>query len=104
MIIRTINLNSTDTEILGEYQPNDMVLVLCDALQAAFPVTLPDAGSVKDVVFYFKKTDSSANAITLDTYDFQTIDGATTKTIAAENDVKALVSDNNNFYIISQIS
>jgi hypothetical protein len=52
--------------------------LLCDATGGAFSVTLPAAASSTGRTYFIKKTDASANAVTIDANGAETIDGATT--------------------------
>jgi hypothetical protein len=72
----------------------------CDATSAAFTVTLPDAITYKFRMLILKKTDGTANAVTLDGEGSQTIDGGLTLVLANQNDAVALVSDGVNWSII----
>lgn len=66
----------------------------CNATGGAFAATLPTAASAGNgATVVFKKTDSSANAVTITRAGADTIDGATTKAISTQYDTYALVSD-----------
>ncbi len=66
----------------------------CDATGGAFAATLPVAATAGNgATVYFKKTDSSANAITITRAGSDTIDGATTQAISTRYDCYGLVSD-----------
>lgn len=66
----------------------------CDATGGAFAATLPTAASAGNgATVAFKKTDASANAITVTRAGADTIDGATTKAISIQYDLVILVSD-----------
>jgi hypothetical protein len=56
----------------------------CDASGGAFTVTLPAAATSTGVKYYIKKTDASANAVTIDGNASETIDGATTKALSSQ--------------------
>jgi len=71
--------------------------ILCNATTAAFTVTLPTAVGVSGLKYVVKKTDSSANAITIATTSAQTIDGASTYSLAAQWNFVALQSDGANW-------
>lgn len=58
--------------------------LLCNASGAAFTITLPSAALASGQIFYFKKTDASANAVTLDGAGAETIDGAATLALTAQ--------------------
>lgn len=66
----------------------------CDATGGAFAATLPTAASAGNGgTVAFKKTDSSANAITITRAGADTIDGATTQAISNQYDCYVLVSN-----------
>lgn len=66
----------------------------CDATGGAFNATLPTAAAAGNgATVYFKKTDSTSNAITVQRAGSDTIDGATSKQLATQNDILGLVSD-----------
>jgi hypothetical protein len=68
--------------------------VLCDATSAAFTVTLPAANTVAaGTRMYLQKKDSSANAVTVSRASTDTINGATTFSLAAQYNTVTLVSD-----------
>jgi hypothetical protein len=64
--------------------------ILCNATSAAFTVTLPKAASCKGHVLILKKTDASANAVTIDGNGSETIDGAATASLAAQWNCKSV--------------
>ncbi len=69
-------------------------LYLCDATAAAFAATLPTASSAgAGATVFFKKTDVSANTVTVTRASSDTIDGATTFVLSARYDWVGLVSD-----------
>lgn len=59
-------------------------LVACDATSAGFTLTLPAVKDAKGMSFLVVKTDSSANAVTIDGSGSETINGATTFVLAAQ--------------------
>jgi hypothetical protein len=100
-MLRIINLDSIENKIAGQYSPGDTVLVLCDATNEGFTVTLPDATALRDVMLYIKKTDSTANVVTVDTVDGQTIDGETSITLDAQYEYENLLSDTSNYHRVA---
>ena len=81
-------LSSTDSLVLG------------DATAGAFTLTLPDATACKGRRYMLKKTDSSANVVTVGTTNSQTIDGATTKALSTQYANIDVVSDGSNWQIV----
>lgn len=66
----------------------------CNATGGAFNATLPAAATAGNgATVYFKKTDSTSNAITVQRAGSDTIDGATSRQLITQNDILGLVSD-----------
>jgi hypothetical protein len=74
-----------------------VTVILCSATTAAFTVTLPTAASVAGRQYTIKKTDSSANAVTVGTTSSQTIDGSTTYSLPSQYNFVTVVSDGANW-------
>jgi len=97
---KTLSKTAAYTTVLGD----DRTLILCDATTAAFTVTLLAAATAKDGhVLAFKKTDSSANAVTIDGAGAETIDGATTLVLSSQYDAALLYCDGSNWHILVQV-
>lgn len=88
---------SADTTLT--HQDHNMVFGV-SASGAARTITLP-AASCAGFTVTVKKTDSSANAVTVSRAGSATIDGATTKVLASQYDSVRLVSDGTNWNIVS---
>lgn len=80
---------------------SDQVL-LGDASGGAFTFTLPTAVGNEGIQFFFKKTDSSANAITIDGNGSETIDGIATYLLVGQYAYIKIVSDGSNWSIIDK--
>jgi hypothetical protein len=78
--------------------------ILCDATSAAFTISLPTAAGITGRRYTIKKTDASANAITVDPAGSETIDGAATKSLSAQWDWLTVQSDGTNWRTVSQTS
>lgn len=83
---------------------NELGLVLCDATGAAITVTLPDAAKsfvngFGDVITF--KRLNAGNAVTLDGFGAQTIDGAATLVLGAQYAFATIQSDGSNWHVIS---
>lgn len=76
-------------------------IIACDATSAAFTITLPTAASKTGQRYTIKKTDSSANAVTIGTTSSQTIDGSTTYSLASQWKYATIISNGSNWLIIS---
>lgn len=74
--------------------------ITCDATSAAFTVTLPAASGITGRIYVIKKTDASANAVTVDANASETIDGATTYSLAAQWKYVTIQSNGTNWVII----
>ena len=74
-----------------------------DGTTAAFDLTLPDAtdGSMTGFATVFYKSDTSANAVTLNASGSQTINGALTLALSKQYDSVMLVSDAANWHVAS---
>jgi hypothetical protein len=81
---------------------NDSI-VLVDATAGAVTVTLPPALNAEEKRFTIKKVDASGNAVTIDGNGAETIDGAATKSLAAQYNAYDIVSQNGAWWIVSQI-
>src|SRR4051812_28137421 len=78
----TVSIPTAGTTTLG----SSKVLYLCNATSGAFSANLPAAATASGLTVAFKKTDATANAVTLDGNGSETIDGATTFALSAQND------------------
>jgi len=81
----------------ADYTPANDAVILCDASAGAFTVSLPTASGIKGKAYFIKKVDASANAVTVDPYGTETIDGAATVSLAAQYDSVFIVSDGANW-------
>lgn len=77
--------------------------VLASAAAGAVTITLPTAAGVTGKVYVVKKTDSSANAVTIATTSAQTIDGTTTKSLGYQYDAYRVQSDGANWVVVGQV-
>jgi hypothetical protein len=78
-------------------------LVLADATSAALTVTLYSAVGNKGRTIAVKKTDSSANAVTVDGAGSETIDGSATASLSSQWSAKTLQSDGSNWFVIGSV-
>ena len=80
-------------------------IYLCNATSAAIVATLPSAATAGNgFKVAFKKTDSSANAVTLTPNGADTIDGATTYALSSQYAFVFIVSDGTNWQTIVKSS
>ena len=75
--------------------------LLCNATGGAFSVSLPTSVGIKGKRYTVKKTDASANAVTVDPSGAQTIDGAATHGLPAQWDSVTIISDGANWLTTS---
>ncbi len=76
------------------------VVVFADATSGAIDVTMYTADSNGGRSLTVKKTDSSANAVSILRAGSDTIDGATSVILYHQNESITLISDNSNWFII----
>lgn len=74
--------------------------LLCNATGGAFTVTLPTAASTSGQIFNIKKTDSSANAVTIDPNGAETIDGASTLVLNTQWQSAQIQSNGTAWYLL----
>jgi hypothetical protein len=82
-----------------EAATSGLAVALVNAAGGAIVATLPTAVG-NTAIITIKKTDASANAVTVDGAAAETIDGGTTAVLTRENESISLVSDNVNWRII----
>ena len=75
-------------------------IVLCNNT-TDITVTLPAASGIAGRTYYIKKINSSTNTVTIDGNGSETIDGATTVLLYVQYDAIRIISDGNNWYVIS---
>ena len=75
-------------------------VILADATSGTITITLPTASSVSGYRFYIKRTDGSANSVSVARSGSDTIDGSTSCTISVQYVSLEVVSDGSNWYII----
>ena len=75
-------------------------VVLADATSAGFTLTLPTAASITGRLYHIKKIDASANAVVIDGNAAETIDGAATVSISAQNQSYHIISDGTNWRVL----
>lgn len=77
-------------------------IILCSASGGAWTLTLPAAAASKGKVYRIIKTDSSANAVTVDGNGAETIDGATTTALNAQYNSLTITCDGSAWYSIGR--
>ena len=74
--------------------------VLVDATAGAITVDLPAAADADRRVLHVKKTDSSANAVTIDASGAETIEDATTQSLVLQGESLMLMSDGTQWWVL----
>lgn len=96
-----IAVNYYYTTIAYALSVNDCVIE-ANATSAAFNLTLPSAIDISGQFYLLKKTDSSANIVTIKTTGEQTIDGASSYLLELFNEFVELVSNGSNWIVVSE--
>ena len=91
-----------DTQRLSASGDTAADLVLVDASSAPVTCGLPKASDWQDRTISVKKTDSSGNAVTISPAGSETIDGASSTAISAQNTCLQIMSDGLNWLIVGE--
>lgn len=75
-------------------------IVLCDATNGGFTVSLPAASNSASRVYHIKKIDSTGSVITVDPNASETIDGSSTLSISTQYESYNIISTGTDWYII----
>jgi hypothetical protein len=75
-------------------------IVLCDATTGALNLRLPQASGRSGFIYRIKKTDASANAVTVLANAAETIDGAASVVLSSQNDFVVVVSDDSSWWVV----
>jgi len=98
-VIYTVELNPSDPRLSGKYNAGDIVLVLCDATNGAFTVSMPSAKVSQLTLFMFEKIDSSGNTVTITPRTGETIGGSASKALSAQYEWIHILSDRGNYRV-----
>lgn len=102
MTMKVATLTPNDNSIVSKYAQDDVaVYFLCDATNGAFTVSLPDATMKHNQSLYFKKVDSTTNPVTIQGVNGQKIENGSNRVFSNQFDFVGLVSDSNNWWIVS---
>ena len=77
-------------------------LLHCDATSAAFTLSLPSAALHSGRIFVIGKSDSGANAVLVDGYGSETIDGVSGIYLYLQHDYITIQSDGTNWKLLSK--
>jgi len=72
------SVTTSGSVVSGDY------MIICDATAGAITMTLPPAALVPGRIYAFKRINSGANAVIVDAYASETIDGNLTHTLAPQ--------------------
>jgi hypothetical protein len=76
-------------------------LIICNATSGAITINLPAAATAGNGFrIYVKKTDATANAVTIDGSGSETIDGSTTLALSSRYNFAQIVCDGSNWHVI----
>ena len=76
-------------------------VILVDATSAAVTINLPAVSTISGREYIIKKIDSSGNAVTIDANASETIDGATTQSLATQWKYMTIKCDGTSWFIIA---
>lgn len=96
-----IRLNLSSSTFGATLGQNDYTYVV-NVTGGSVTVNLPDASSNINKIYIIKKSDASANTVTIDPFSSQTIDGSATYTLLLQWKFVQVQSDGANWYIIGQ--
>jgi hypothetical protein len=81
---------------------NDYTILCNNAASSPITITLPTAAGISGRVYIIKKiAANSSNAVTLDGYGSETIDGATTVAIATQYSSYTIQSNGTSWFVIA---
>lgn len=96
------NSSSTNVTLISSNVTNigtSNSLFACDASSANLTIPLPSAVGISGTSLGFKKVDSTAGTVTINTVLTQTIDGETSATLDTQYDLLSMTSDGANWMI-----
>lgn len=77
---------------------------IVDATTGAKTITLPTASGRAGKEYFVKKADSSANTVTIDPNSSETVNGASSLVLTAQNDGAIVESDGSNWFVTARSS
>ncbi len=99
---KTVSFSVTARTAASTTTGSSKTLYVCDATSGAIVVTLPAASTASGLVVAFKKTDASANNVTITGNGAELIDAANTFALSARYSYAVLVCDGTGWNIIAQ--
>lgn len=100
-MIRTVILDPLSNSIEGTFAPGDIVMVMCDATNEPFTVTMLDADTAMQITLKMVKSDLSSNDITLVGLRSQTLSGETSQILSIQGE---MIIFNSALTIVSGVS
>ena len=91
------SITNTDSPYTVTYKDS---VVLADATGGNITVATPAASTCTGRVWTVKKTDASANTVTIDPNGAETIDGAATRLLAIQYTAVMFVSNGTNWFVV----
>ena len=89
------SVTTSGNVVSGDY------LIIADATAGAITMTLPPAALVPGRIYAFKRINSGANAVIIDGYAAETIDGAATHTLAPQWNSLTIMSNGVAWFILA---
>jgi hypothetical protein len=89
------SVTTTGNVVSGDY------LIIADATAGAITLTLPPAALVPGRIYVFKRINAGANAVIVDGYAAETIDGAATHTLSPQWNSITIISNGTAWFITS---
>ena len=89
------SVTTSGNVVSGDY------LIIADATAGAITMTLPPAALVPGRIYVFKRINSGANAVIIDGYAAETIDGAATHTLTPQWNSVTIMSNGTAWFILA---
>lgn len=92
---------TSDTKTAAYTATDADELIPCNATTGAFIVTLMAAADVSGKVLTIKKTDNTANSVTIDGNAAETIDGTPTVVLGSQWNSRTIVSNGSEWFVLA---
>lgn len=89
------SVTTSGNVVSGDY------LIIADATAGAITMTLPPAALVPGRIYAFKRINSGANAVIVDGYAAETIDGSATHTLTPQWNALTIMSNGTAWFILA---
>lgn len=89
------SVTTSGNVVSGDY------LIIADATAGAITMTLPPAALVPGRIYVFKRINAGANAVIVDGYAAETIDGSTTHTLTPQWNGVTIMSNGTAWFILA---